>query len=346
MPDSNDVDTQVVAPGSDEDLIATRESLDDDLLSLDDEEPTKLREAEVPEQNELPDEIGDFDLDLDEAVEEIDEEMVDEDALSFDLPEDLDLSTEEDLPTSEQGTATDESLIPLDPTVEAPDLTHVPPMEEESDELEMDMDTSEFEEDLSELDDEVSLDFADEDSKSEEAVTTSDAKEVEETMAMSSVERAEQQVDREGTRHIEAALDMDISDLENAELHTGTFKAADDITEFSPAEITGEFTAFDVDAEDAVEEVDASAGLEKTGTYAPGDFDDEIDSVMSDAPEDDIEDLMLPDDVDEVATKLDLAKAFIDMGDAEGARSSLEEVIAEGTTEQKALATGLLEKIN
>jgi len=40
---------------------------------------------------------------------------------------------------------------------------------------------------------------------------------------------------------------------------------------------------------------------------------------------------MLPDDVDEVSTKLDLAKAFIDMGDAEGAKSSLEEVLSEGT---------------
>jgi pilus assembly protein FimV len=59
----------------------------------------------------------------------------------------------------------------------------------------------------------------------------------------------------------------------------------------------------------------------------------------------DIGDLMLPDDVDEVATKLDLARAFIDMGDAEGARDSLEEVLAEGTGEQKAEASQLLENM-
>ncbi|MCK7494742.1 MAG: hypothetical protein MZW92_29140 [Comamonadaceae bacterium] len=35
---------------------------------------------------------------------------------------------------------------------------------------------------------------------------------------------------------------------------------------------------------------------------------------------------------DETATKLDLAKAYIDMGDSEGARSILDEVLAEGTT--------------
>ena len=60
---------------------------------------------------------------------------------------------------------------------------------------------------------------------------------------------------------------------------------------------------------------------------------------------DDIGDLMLPDDVDEVSTKLDLARAFIDMGDTEGARGSLEEVISEGNEEQKAEAKALLAQI-
>ena len=54
---------------------------------------------------------------------------------------------------------------------------------------------------------------------------------------------------------------------------------------------------------------------------------------------------MLPDDVDEVGTKLDLARAFIDMGDAEGARSSLDEVLTEGDEDQKAEATGLLKHL-
>ncbi|MFT4607600.1 MAG: pilus assembly protein FimV [Urechidicola sp.] len=83
-----------------------------------------------------------------------------------------------------------------------------------------------------------------------------------------------------------------------------------------------------------------------TGTFAPGDFDDPDETMNSGEVDiDDIGDLMLPDDVDEVSTKLDLARAFIDMGDAEGARGSLEEVLAEGTDEQKAEASELLEKI-
>ncbi|MDH3406974.1 MAG: hypothetical protein OEM48_08635 [Gammaproteobacteria bacterium] len=48
---------------------------------------------------------------------------------------------------------------------------------------------------------------------------------------------------------------------------------------------------------------------------------------------------------DEAATKLDLAKAYIDMGDAEGARSILQEVITEGSDAQKKQAQELSSQI-
>ncbi|UCE89819.1 MAG: hypothetical protein JSW10_03035 [Pseudomonadota bacterium] len=48
---------------------------------------------------------------------------------------------------------------------------------------------------------------------------------------------------------------------------------------------------------------------------------------------------------DEVGTKLDLAKAYIDMGDPDGARSILDEVLAEGDTSQKQEAEQLLQQI-
>ncbi len=50
-------------------------------------------------------------------------------------------------------------------------------------------------------------------------------------------------------------------------------------------------------------------------------------------------------DIDEVGTKLDLARAYIDMGDPEGARSILEEVIEEGNETQKNDAERLIEQI-
>ena len=61
---------------------------------------------------------------------------------------------------------------------------------------------------------------------------------------------------------------------------------------------------------------------------------------------DDEEDFEFLGDADENATKLDLAKAYIDMGDAEGARDILGEVIAEGNSAQQAEAKELLAQVS
>jgi pilus assembly protein FimV len=50
-------------------------------------------------------------------------------------------------------------------------------------------------------------------------------------------------------------------------------------------------------------------------------------------------------DLDEIQTKLELAQAYIDMGDAEGARSILDEVISEGDNDQKQAAKELIDKM-
>jgi pilus assembly protein FimV len=56
-------------------------------------------------------------------------------------------------------------------------------------------------------------------------------------------------------------------------------------------------------------------------------------------------DLQFSADGDEVATKLDLARAYIDMGDRDGARDILDEVLLEGTTGQRAEAKELLSRL-
>lgn len=48
---------------------------------------------------------------------------------------------------------------------------------------------------------------------------------------------------------------------------------------------------------------------------------------------------------DEVGTKLDLARAYIDMGDLDGAREILDEVMAEGSDEQRTQANSMLGRI-
>ena len=52
-----------------------------------------------------------------------------------------------------------------------------------------------------------------------------------------------------------------------------------------------------------------------------------------------------PVTMSEVGTKLDLARAYMDMGDPDGARSILDEVIAEGNPNQKQEAQRLLDSI-
>ncbi|MCB1624270.1 MAG: hypothetical protein KDI32_06760 [Pseudomonadales bacterium] len=61
------------------------------------------------------------------------------------------------------------------------------------------------------------------------------------------------------------------------------------------------------------------------------------------------EDLALPDlepvTLSEVGTKLDLARAYVDMGDPDGARNILEEVLTEGSVSQKQEAQRLLDSL-
>jgi pilus assembly protein FimV len=55
---------------------------------------------------------------------------------------------------------------------------------------------------------------------------------------------------------------------------------------------------------------------------------------------------MAPPEINEIGTKLDLARAYIDMGDAEGARSILGEVVEEGDEAQQEEARQLLESLD
>ena len=69
------------------------------------------------------------------------------------------------------------------------------------------------------------------------------------------------------------------------------------------------------------------------------DFDDEAAPVESTAENKD-------DNWQDVATKLDLAKAYHEMGDASGAREILEEVMREGDAEQRESAQALFEQLD
>jgi len=136
----------------------------------------------------------------------------------------------------------------------------------------------------------------------------------------------------------DSEFDLGMKDSDDAEDISIIDFGGDDFDEpTAVVEVVADDDVFVIDDDDAEES--------RTGTFAPGDFDEPTEAIASIADVDDIDDLMLPEDVDEVSTKLDLARAFIDMGDTEGARGSLEEVVSEGNAEQKAEAKALLDQI-
>jgi pilus assembly protein FimV len=60
------------------------------------------------------------------------------------------------------------------------------------------------------------------------------------------------------------------------------------------------------------------------------------------APAEDVKDARWHD----VATKLDLARAYQEMGDASGAREILEEVLKEGDAQQQAMAKAMIQQLS
>ncbi len=135
-----------------------------------------------------------------------------------------------------------------------------------------------------------------------------------------------------------AALDDPSLDAElDTGLDLGDSSLDDDLGELDTD--LGDLGAELDDAADVapVEEAPAAAAPEP----AAESFEQAVESADADA-DDDFDFLT---DTDEVATKLDLARAYIDMGDTEGAKDILDEVVQEGDDGQKQEASTLLERI-
>ena len=128
--------------------------------------------------------------------------------------------------------------------------------------------------------------------------------------------------------------------------------ALDDDEDFDPnLDVSGiDLDALDKEmgALDEVEAPEAPAEPEPAGTEADeAPFDlEEMDTAAEPASDDEMDaELDFLADADEAATKLDLARAYIDMGDTEGAKDILSEVSQEGNDEQKREAAELLARI-
>jgi len=141
------------------------------------------------------------------------------------------------------------------------------------------------------------------------------------------------------SEHEESVVEMDMD--------TTTEMEADNSIDFD----TGSFE-MEIDDEVAVEDapLDLSMDMEEESGGLSLEMDHGADIVQLDTGSDEIDlDGELDEDifsnVDEVGTKLDLAKAYVDMGDSDGARSILDEVLEEGDDSQKQQAEELLQQM-
>lgn len=127
----------------------------------------------------------------------------------------------------------------------------------------------------------------------------------------------------------------------------------DDVNEASLDFDTGDSEAAELDIEESLDEASDVLDLSETSmeqavvemVTEPEAAQPETKPVSSAESMDDDLDLSDLDDLDEVSTKLDLAKAYLDMGDADGTRSILDEVMTEGNDDQKKEADHLLRQL-
>ncbi|RKZ67119.1 MAG: hypothetical protein DRQ44_06010, partial [Gammaproteobacteria bacterium] len=124
------------------------------------------------------------------------------------------------------------------------------------------------------------------------------------------------------------SLDMDLTE-EAKPLDMDLGEDADDDAKLD------ETVADEIVPEIASETVPDEATADEAVLVANNDFGDDDDDF----------DLSSLDDVDEISTKLDLARAYLDMGDNEGTKGILEEVLADGDDEQKLEASELMAKL-
>lgn len=308
------------------------ESKDDDLLNLE----TMSEAAETTDEDKtVEDEIESLDeldselLDLSEgeadkldfeavpalgANDELDDLLDIEDValeladgeLQIDLPEDDELA---EAGSSIDSVDLDDDIFDLSELTDTED-EDVSALATESDIQADDVDESLDLDDLLDAPLDVEVDSADELSEdTAEELTLDEVEEADDLAELLVADTAEESTDD--------------SKVETEETIEEPLVAEDDNDDFSDLE-----DLMSSDAEGLAENSDLIGGIDLDELAAA---DDEFDFLAG---------------TDECATKLDLARAYVDMEDADGARELLQEVIQEGNDEQKSEAKDLMDKLS
>ena len=315
------------------------ESKDDDLLNLE-----TMSEAAETKDEDKADEDKTAEEEI-ESLDELDSELLD---LSEGEADKLDF---EAVPALGANDELDDLLDTEDVALELADgeLQIDLPEDDELAEAGSSIDSVDLEDDIFDLSE--LTDTEDDDVSALATVNDSKADDVDESLDLDDLLDAplDEVVDGAGELSEETAEELTLDEVEET----------DDLAELL-VEDTAEESADDskVEAEESIEEP-----LVAEDDNDNDDFSDLEDLMSSDAEglaenSDliggiDLDELAAADDefdflagTDECATKLDLARAYVDMEDADGARELLQEVIQEGNDEQKSEAKDLIDKLS
>ena len=302
--------------------------LDDISLSLDDDD-------EVIDAGELTDDLSLDDAGSNETPEDSGLDELDDIALDIELDD----SAVSKSPAPE-GASDIESLDDLSLDLDAEEFQVEAPAEEASaavveedivelDDLELDdeLETVEASSTLDEQPEEDALDLGDLDLELDDDLGASLEESVTDDSASSDeIELDESEFDLDAEM---ASLDTDLSDLSEglgeADLDGALQPEAVESNDESDLE------ALDLDS------LELSDDLSAMGDSGESGASEEVTELD--------EELEFLEETDETATKLDLARAYIEMGDQDGARDILEEVAREGDDAQKQEADSLLKKL-
>ncbi|ARU57317.1 Tfp pilus assembly protein FimV [Oleiphilus messinensis] len=343
------------------------DALDLDLSEDTDELELDLADEASPVAEAAEDELDALDLDLtsDDLSETVDDaEMAD---LASSLDEDLGLNEdlgleenaglEEELTLDEVSESSGDDFGELELESEALDssdaLKDAPQME--NDEEAQEALPSDFS--MSDLDAELdaefdTLDFSEEDEAGESKPEAESAMDLEAEadldLPSNNLESSETELELDADLELDTDLELD-ADLDmDGDLN---------LDHPDEAEVELDLTDMDDDLselalEDTLEDLEADLPEDDSALLTSESLEGGDTVVMPVARPDAEVDVDEDDDfdflsgTDEAATKLDLARAYIDMGDSEGARDILEEVAIEGNDDQKKEADDLLKSLD
>lgn len=156
-----------------------------------------------------------------------------------------------------------------------------------------------------------------------------------------------EKVDPEPEINVEADA-VDVADSSDELLDFEVSDAAEAPTEMDEVSLEsdeGLSLTSDIDTDEslAFETSDADLSIEGLDAISEQELAEATQALSEDTEGNDLDfDLSDLDQVDEAETKLDLAAAYVEMGDPEGAKSILEEIMQEGDETQKSRAQALL----